>query len=327
MTRSDASELPFVSVIVPIYNGESTIRECLDSIMALHYPPEKLEVIVVDDGSTDNTVNILKNYPVKLIRKHHAGYPSAMNAGVNVATGVTILNIDSDTYISKDWLARVIQEFKDPKVGIVGGYVATAPTSSFWAKMAGFESEDREDRINSKYVDFVTSTCTAYRMELFINIGLFNEALRRGSDEELAQRALKAGWKIVLRKDAVCYHEGASFAKYFRKQVVNIVYEVKSFLQHPELLSGKEQHPPSLYIPLILTFLLVLTPLWLLTNNVWVSILSLLGIVLYHIPRTVRIIRKHKDWSMIFLPVAILVRYVAWLTGFVTGVVSLLIER
>jgi len=319
--------MPFVSILVSVYNSESTIEKCLDSIMALKYPREKLEVIVVDDGSTDKTRELVKDYSIQLVRKEHGGYPSTMNTGIRVAKGDVILNIDSDTYISEDWLVKVFEEFKDPKVGVVGGYVATAPTSSFWAKMAGFESEDREDKMNSKYVDFVTSTCTAYRKELFSNIGLFNEDLRRGSDEELTQRALRAEWKIVLRKDVICYHEGASLAEYFRKQVLNIIYEVKSFLQHPELLSGKKQHPPSLYIPLILTFLLVLTPLWLLTNNAWISILSLLGIILYHIPRTVRIIRKHKDWSMIFLPVAIIVRYVAWLTGSVIGVTRLLIKR
>lgn len=327
MTRNNSDHMPFVSVIVPVYNGESTIERCLDSIMAIKYPQEKLEVIVVDDDSTDKTRELTKNYSIQLVRKEHGGYPSTMNTGIRVAKGDIILNIDSDTYISEDWLLKTITEFQETKVGIVGGYVATAPTSNFWAKMAGFESEDRSDRINSKYVDFVTSSCTLYRKELLTDVGLFDETLRRGSDEDLAQRALKVGWKIVFRKDAMCYHVWDPLKQYFKKQVLNTLYEVKNFRRHPELLSGKEEHSSSLYIPLVLTFLLVLTPLWIITNVLWVSVLSFFGIILFHAPQTVRIIRKHGDWSMIFLSIAMIVRYFAWLIGLGIGLMTEIIRR
>lgn len=325
MTRND--EALFVSVVTAVYNGQSTIKKCLDCIMMLKYPKEKLEVIVVNDGSTDKTAEIVKDYSIKLVEKEHGGYPSAMNTGIRTAKGGLILNIDSDTYISEDWLTKVLEEFKKPQVGIVGGYVATAPTSSFWAKLAGFESEDRYDRIKSKNVDFLTSTCTAYRRQLFTKVGLFNEALRRGSDEELAQRAIKAGWKIVLRKDAMCYHEGVSLIRYFKKQVSNTIYQVNNFLGHPELLRGKTQHPPSLYVPLLLTFLALFAPLWVLFNGVWVSLLALLGLIVYHTPHTIRIIRKHKEWSMVLFPIAINVRYVAWLIGLAIGVIREVMHR
>lgn len=319
--------LPSVSVVVTTYNSQRTIKKCLDQLTSLKYPREKVDIIVVDDGSIDKTVEIVKGYPAKLIQQEHNGYPSAMNAGIKVAKGEFVVIVDSDTYVSEDYLIRILDELRDPRVGIASGYVAVAPASNFWGKLVGFEAEDRYDQMKSKYVDFITSTSTAYRRRLFTEVGLFNEALKRGSDEDLAHRAFRMGWKIVLRKDAMCYHEGHSLVKYFKKQMLNMVYEVKNFLQHPELLSGKEQHPASLYIPLILTSLLILTPLWLLTNNAWVSIIALLGVILYHIPRTVRIIRKHRDWRLILLPVAVLVRYVAWLTGFVIGVFSELIHR
>lgn len=319
--------LPSVSVVVTTYNSQHTIKKCLDHIMSLKYPNEKIAVIVVDDGSEDKTVEIVKGYPVKLIQQEHSGYPSAMNAGIKCSRGEIVVIIDSDTYVSEDYLIRILDELRDPKVGIASGYVAVAPTSNFWAKVAGFEAEDRYDLMKSKYVDFITSTSTAYRRKLFTEVGLFNEALKRGSDEDLAHRAFKMGWKIALTKDALCYHEGASLVKYFRKQVLNMVYEVKNFLQHPELLSGKGQHPPSLYIPLILTFLLILTPLWLLTNNAWVSILSFLGLMLYHAPQTIRIIRKHNDWSMLLFPIVFNVRYVAWIIGIGIGLIREVISR
>lgn len=319
----EKNALPFISVVVPVYNNESTIKKCLDSIKTLNYPREKLEITVVNDGSTDNTLNLLKAYSVKIIEKEHTGYPSTINAGIKVSRGELIVNIDADLYVAPDWLIKVVEEFKDPKVGIASGYIATAPTSSFWAKLAGFEKEDLYDRIKFKHVDFITTACTAYRKRLFTEIGLFNELLKRGSDEELAHRAIKAGWNIVLRKDAQSYHNWASSPKkYFLKHVLNMMYEVDSVMQYPELLRGKDiAHPSSLYFPLVLTFLLFLTPLWFLINSVWISLLSLLGLILYHVPQTTRIIKKHRDFTMIFFPVAIIVRYVAWTVGIGIGLI------
>lgn len=315
-------------MVVPVYNGESTIADVLRCISKLNYPDARLEVIVVDDGSVDETVRIVKEYTVKLIAKGHSGYPSTMNAGAKAAKGEIVVIIDSDIYLDEDWLKTVVEEFDDPKVGIVSGYIATKPTAGFWARVVGLESEDRYDRMKSGYVDFITSASTAYRREVFEEVSFFNEALRRGSDEDLAQRALRAGWKIVLQKDAVCYHEWVpSFRKYFKNQVSNMVYQINNFLQHPELLRGKEQHPPSLYVPLMLASLIVLTPLWFLLNVVWVSLLAFLCLILYHTPQAIRIIQKRRDWSMLLFPVAFNARYFAWLIGLAIGFFNFLKSR
>jgi len=322
ITRIEAENMLFVSVVVPVYNGESTIKECLESTLTLDYPREKLEVITVDDGSTDATLSVLKTYPVRLVQKNHGGYPSSMNAGIGESKGDVVLIVDSDTYVHHDYLAKILEELEDQKVGIVSGYVATKPNAKFWARIIGFESEDRYDQMDSKYVDFITSTCTAYRKEVFNQLGPFNEELKRGSDEDLAQRASKAGWKIVLRKDAVCYHEWvSSVRRYFKKQTANGIYEISNFLRHPELLRGREQHPPSLYIPMLLTGLFLLTPLWVLLGAFWVSLLAFVGLILYHAPQTVRIIRKQRDWSMLFFPVVFNIRYVAWICGIGVGLI------
>jgi len=322
-TPNDSTSLPFTSVVVPVYNGESVMKNCLESMMKLKYPSEKLEVIVVDDGSTDKTVDIVRGYPVKLICKGRGGYPSTMNAGISVAKGEIIVIVDSDTYLDEDWLIKVVEEFEDPVVGMVSGYFVTPPNSSFLAKVIGFAAEDCYDRIKSKYLDFITTACTAYRKKLFAEIGLFHETLRRGSDEDLAHRAFKAGWKIVLRKDAISYHQWeSSIKKYFIKQALTTMYQVKLVRRYPELLYGKKEHPISLYIPLLLTFFLILTPVWLWTNNLWISLASLGGLILYHLPQTVRIIRKHKEWVMLVFPFVFTVRYVAWLLGLLIGMVK-----
>lgn len=323
MSASEKNTAPLVSVVVTIYNAERTIAKCLESIMELEYSRDKLEIIVVDDGSTDNSLNIARKYCVNVIRKDHGGYPSTMNTGIKNAGGSVIVIIDSDIVVSKDWLIKALEEFSDPKVGIMGGYVATAETKSFWSRLAGYEIEDRYRKIKSKYVDYVSTTCTAYRTEVFNKVGFFDENLRRDSDEDFAHRVFKAGWKIVLRKDAICVHEWkSSFKSYFKQQLNEAKYATTIFRKSPDLLFGKQVHPPSLYIPLILTFLLFLSPLYFLLNYAWLSLVLLVCLFGFHIPSAIRIAGKHQDKSMLLLPLAINVRYVAWLYGLVIGAVT-----
>lgn len=311
---------PPVSVMLPVYNSEGTIGKCIDSILRLKYPKEKLEVLVIDDGSTDNTVNIVKKYPVKFVQKNHGGYPSTMNVGIRTTRGEIIVNIDSDAYITEDWLSKVIGEFEDPEVGIAGGQIAPAPSDDFWAKLTSYDSEYRQRQafIKSKYADHITTSCTAFRRKLFEEIGLFDEKFKLGSDEDLAHRALSAGWKIVINKEAICYHDyRGSFRHYFKGHHLREGwFQFKEIQKHPELIRGKKIYPAKLYIPLFLTLFLFIIPFLYFTDRVTLFLVTLLLFVLYHIPETVAITRKHREWRFLLFPAVILTRYIAWLFGF-----------
>jgi len=318
-----SQQCPRVSIVVTVYNAERTIKQCLDSVMKLDYPKDRLDVVVIDDGSTDNSADIVKKYPVRLVQKPHGGYPSAMNNGIKVTNGDVIFIIDSDAYVEKDWLEKALKEFSDPKVGIVSGYVASAPTRSFWARVAGYDAEDRFDTLKTKYVNHVSTNCTAYKRELFESIGLFDEKLKRSCDEDFAHRAFKRGWKLVVLRDAKCFHEWrASFGSYFKQQFGEGRYAVAIIRKAPELLLGTKIQSPSLYIPIVFTSLLFLTPLYFLVDLAWVSLVLLAGLFLYHVPPCIRILRKHRDWAMTFFPMAISVRYVAWILGLARGVME-----
>jgi hyaluronan synthase len=126
--RSD--EAPFLTVVIPAFNEGSMVEKTIDSVAASHYPSEKLEIIVIDDGSRDDTWRyILKaalRYPgaVKPVRfRKNRGKRAALEAGFRQAKGEIVVTIDSDSIVEKDSLLNIVGPFRNPKVGAVAGKV------------------------------------------------------------------------------------------------------------------------------------------------------------------------------------------------------------
>lgn len=112
-------ELPKISVIIPMRDTEKYIAECLDSIMSQTYP--NLEIIVVDDGSTDNSVLIAKSYKVKVIQQKKMGVSVARNTGIDMATGEYLHFIDADDkLLNKDFYENVMAGIGNADIAIVG---------------------------------------------------------------------------------------------------------------------------------------------------------------------------------------------------------------
>jgi glycosyltransferase involved in cell wall biosynthesis len=112
---------PKVSVIVPVYNGEKIISECLNSLKRQDFR-EKYETIVVDDGSTDNTAKIVKKIKgVVLLKQNHKGPAVARNFGAKKSRGEILLFTDADCIVEKDWIKQMIEPFKKNEIiGIQG---------------------------------------------------------------------------------------------------------------------------------------------------------------------------------------------------------------
>ncbi len=126
---------PFVSIINPIRNTERTIERCLQSLIALDYPKENLEFIFVDGGSTDSTIQIIRDWQkqysqIILITIPNCKSPGeARNTALKVARGEYILFTDGDCVVHKDWVDKMLAPFfKDKKIGMVGGEILTLRT-------------------------------------------------------------------------------------------------------------------------------------------------------------------------------------------------------
>jgi len=122
--RAGGRYRPRVSVLVPAHNEETRIAACLAALRATRY--QRLELIVIDDGSSDATARVAAAMGAHVLRQRHLGKPAALNRGLAAARGSIILTVDADTTVAPDYLRRIVQPFRDPRVGATSGAVLVA---------------------------------------------------------------------------------------------------------------------------------------------------------------------------------------------------------
>ncbi len=215
-----------ISVVIPTYNAERFMPALLDSIF--RQAVDDMEVIIVDDCSTDNTVKIAENYPVKVIRSdRNAGPARARNKGVEAAAGNIIFFLDSDVIVLDGTIREVKDYFeKNPSANCVIGICATEPLNRGFvpAYMAMFEYIHLIGRQFDR-VSVFAPRCGAIKKELFLRVGGYDENYRGADveDFELARRINKTD-SIILNPRMIVKHQFADFRQaikiYFRRTVM-----------------------------------------------------------------------------------------------------------
>lgn len=199
--------MPRVSVIVPVYNGERTIGECVDSIFALSFPRNDVELLLIDNASSDRTSAILDRYRDRAIILHETkrGPAAARNRGLENATGEIVVFTDADCVVHRDWLSRIIAPLNDPVVGIVGGTIlAMKPGNA--VEEFGERIHDHQMAIEYYSPPYAITMNWASRRSVLEKVGPFDEELLRCEDCDLAYRIVGAGYRIVHEPAAVVYH-------------------------------------------------------------------------------------------------------------------------
>jgi glycosyltransferase involved in cell wall biosynthesis len=191
----------YISVVVATYNRRELLEKCIRSLFEQSYSKDDYEIIIVDDGSTDNTqalVNELKSLspsPLKYIKQDNGGPSSARNKGVKNATGQIIAFIDSDAIADSKWLESIANSFKNNDVAGVGGRIipygtVETPFSTL------IEIKD----------NFSASSNIAYKKCDLLDVGLFDETLICNEDTDLSYRITQSGKKIISSRNAIVYH-------------------------------------------------------------------------------------------------------------------------
>jgi cellulose synthase/poly-beta-1,6-N-acetylglucosamine synthase-like glycosyltransferase len=217
---------PSVTVVVPVRNGAQTIQPLLESLQKLDYDRNAVEVIVVDGNSTDETREIVKKYPVKLVVEEKKGLNLARNVGIKNSNGEIVAFTDADCIVPPNWITKIVENFKDPSVSCVGGS-AEALDGDFISQYADnsivrlmpFFTKREEVRKVKPFLGHPAGCNMAFRRKVAEEVGYFDENIQFGFDEvEFTDRICRAGYKMVLDPEVLVWHKHRATLKEFLKQ-------------------------------------------------------------------------------------------------------------
>ena len=229
----DAKYEPTVSILIPARNEEQVIGRLLHSMVELTYPKDKLQVIVIDDASSDDTGRIAGEYAHKfafidVLHRENSnggkGKASAMNSGLKRSTGEIVLCFDADYYPQRDIVEKLVREFVDPAVGAVQGRpvvlneAQNVVTRLVTLERIGGYRVDQEARDNLGLIPQFGGTVGGFRRNILEKLGGFDEAMLT-EDTDLTFQIYLAGFKIRYVGDAECYEEAVdSWKAYWRQR-------------------------------------------------------------------------------------------------------------
>jgi len=193
-----------ISVVVPVLNGEKYIGQCIDSLLKMDINSDSVDIFVVDNGSTDATVSILRQKKVVFEVCPGVSISSLRNTGARNTKGELVGFVDSDCFVDSKWLHEAKQIFKiNDEIAVVGSYYGIA-TNSTWVERTWFDM--KKDIVGN--VDFLPGGNMLFRREIFEIIGGFNESMVTGEDYEICKKIRDYGYKVYNSPKVKVMHMG-----------------------------------------------------------------------------------------------------------------------
>jgi len=215
----DTQATPEISVIIPAYNSARTLGLCLESV--LRQRDSSAEIIVVDDGSTDSTLEVASAYPVKVVEMgDNRGPAAARNRGVEVACGELLLFVDSDVTLADGALARARRDMQEVGVdAVIGSYDDEPAHRSTLSLFKNLAHHHFHQRPNPEVTTF-WGACGIIRRDRFLAVGGFDERIDGIEDVELGYRLAAAGAKIRIDPQLqVKHHKRWTFGGLLRTEI------------------------------------------------------------------------------------------------------------
>jgi cellulose synthase/poly-beta-1,6-N-acetylglucosamine synthase-like glycosyltransferase len=236
---------PFVSVVVPVRDGESTIADCLDSILATGYPPDRREILVVDNGSSDGTAALIQSRPVRYLHEPKRGVSNARNRGIAESGGEILAFVDADCLVDRKWLTELVRPFEDPEVGCVGGGLKHAPPITAAERQAARMLGDWQRFAFTSRPAYAITANAAYRREVLDQIGPFDPHMTRAQDVEIGLRFHQhSDLRLAYAEEAIVRHRNRSTQLGFFRQQLGWAYGAGLVGAKFEALGGDPVKPP-----------------------------------------------------------------------------------
>ena len=319
------------SVVIPAYNAAKTIGPCLEALLAQSIPREKYEVIVVDDGSTDETAAIARDYGVCTLSQSRQGPAVARNRGIKHAQGDIVLFTDSDCVPTPTWIEEMTIALADSDVvGARGTYLTQQ--RELVARFVQIEYEDRYDRMRGRdRIDFIDTYSAAYRRDVLLTNGGFDTAFSTVAveDQELSFRLTRKGYKLIFVPRAKVYHIHAHSCRRYTARKFNIGYW-KALLTrwHPERMVSDTHTPQVLKAQMMLIGLVGLSllaiPFW--REGFWIAGGFLTLFLASTFPFTLKAVRKDPVVAL-FSPFLLYLRATALGAGFCLGLTNFILGK
>jgi len=233
--------LPTASIVVPCFNAARTVGRCVDACLGQDYP--YLEIVFVDDGSSDSTLAVLEAYEhITVIAQENKGPASARNLGWRSSTGEIICFTDSDCVPNPTWVSQLIEGYTDACIGAVGGGYDIANPESWLARCIHEEIRQRHLRM-PRQVNYLGSFNVSYTRSVLEQTGGFDERFRRASaeDNDLSYRVIKQGYTLVFdRANCVAHHHTEGLWSYMRQQFWHGYWRIGLYIKQPDTIGGDE---------------------------------------------------------------------------------------
>ncbi len=239
-----------ISFVIPALNVEKTISKCLKSIFD-QKTAEKFEVILLDNGSTDKTVELARRFGIRIFIEPGKSVACLRNLGAKFSKGEIIAYVDADCMIASDWIEKALPHFNNPKVGAVGS-PTLVPKDATWVQKAWYIQRKGSDK--PEEVEWLPTENLLVRKEAFIKVGGFNEDLITCEDVDFCYRLSKE-YKIISDPNIKSIHlgEAKSITHFFKKEFWRGKGNIRGLFSH----GFKASELPSIIYPIYYLFFIL----------------------------------------------------------------------
>jgi len=330
---------PFVSIIVPCYNEETTIRHLLDAVLVQTYPRAQMELVISDGMSTDRTQDVIAAFQMehadlalRVVQNSARTIPSGLNQAIRESSGAIIIRLDAHSMPIPEYVERCVAAHESGKGENVGGVWEICAGAETWiAKSISFAAAhplgvgDAMYRLNAKAGAVDTVPFGSFRRSLIEKIGAFDETLLANEDYEFNTRVRESGGTVWLEPSIrSVYFSRSTLAKLASQYWRYGFWKMKMLQRYPHTLRWRQALPPLFVLSLF--FLIVLSLFtgfarYLLAAQllIYFSALTLAGLKLA--------IKKNTGSLLFGLPLAILTMHMAWGAGFLWSGISSLFTK